>query len=87
MLSVLRSKAGMISSLTSLDGSPPLTLGIASYNLIFVQGTSAISGRFNVTTSSPADIQMKVLSGGFDLAFLLSLVLGNCHLALTFPCP
>ena len=76
MNSVARTKQGMISSLTSLERFAPLTLGIATFNLIFIQGVLTIATNHDVTKSSPAEIQMHVLSAGFDFAFLLSFVLG-----------
>jgi len=76
MNSVARTKQGMISSLTSLERFAPLTLGIATFNLIFLQGVLAIAKNHDVTRDSPAAIQVQVLSAGFDFAFLLSFVLG-----------
>jgi len=76
MMSVSRSRSGMISSLTGLLRTAPLSIGIATFNLIFTQGVMTIAKNREVTTSSPADLQLPVLAAGFDLAFLLSLVLG-----------
>jgi len=82
MNSVARTKQGMISSLTSLERFAPITLGIATFNLIFIQGLLSIAASHDVTRTAPADIQMRVLTGGFDLAFLLSFVLGLVILVL-----
>ena len=82
MNSVAKSKQGMISSLTSLERFAPLTLGIAAFNLIFIQGIVAIAASHDVTQSAPVDIQLKVLSAGFDFAFLLSFILGIVILVL-----
>jgi EmrB/QacA subfamily drug resistance transporter len=76
MNSVARTKQGMISSLTSLERFAPLTLGIAAFNLIFIEGVLTIATNHDVTRSSPAEIQMHVLAAGFDLAFFVSFVLG-----------
>ncbi|MDD1703533.1 MAG: MFS transporter [Methanoregula sp.] len=76
MTAVSKTKAGMISSLTSLERTAPLTIGIAIFNLILIEGVIRIAHNYEVTMKSPADIQMQVLSAGFDLAFVLSLVLG-----------
>jgi EmrB/QacA subfamily drug resistance transporter len=84
MNSVTKTKQGMISSLTSLERFAPLTLGIAAFNLIFVQGVISIAGNESVTKTSPAQLQMGVLSAGFDFAFLLSFVLGIVILLLAF---
>ncbi len=82
MNSVARTKQGMISSLTSLERFAPLTLGIATFNLIFLQGVLTIAKNHDVTKSSPAEMQVQVLSAGFDFAFLLSFMLGLVILAL-----
>lgn len=82
MTSVPKARSGMISSLTSLERTAPLTIGIATFNLVFLQGILAIAANNDVTRASPQEIQMKVLSAGFDLAFLLSLVLGIIILAV-----
>ena len=82
MNSVARTKQGMISSLTSLERFAPLTLGIAAFNLIFIQGVLAIAAGHNVLMTSPADIKVQVLAAGFDLSFLLSFVLGIVILVL-----
>jgi EmrB/QacA subfamily drug resistance transporter len=76
MNSVSRAKQGMVSSLTSLERFAPLTLGIAFFNLIFIQGIMTIAANHAVTRDSPADIQMHVLSAGFDFAFFISFLLG-----------
>jgi EmrB/QacA subfamily drug resistance transporter len=83
MISVAQSRQGMISSLTSLERFAPISLGIASFNLIFLQGVAAIAAGYDITRASPAAMQMKVLSAGFDLAFFGSFVLGLVILALT----
>ena len=76
MISVEKKKAGMISGLTSLERSAPISIGIAIYNLILVEGIIMIAKYHVVTTLSPAHIQKEVFSVGFNLAFLVSLVLG-----------
>ena len=76
MNSVSRAQQGMVSSLTSLERFAPLTLGIAFFNLVFVQGVLTIAANSAVTRESPADLQMHVLASGFDFAFFLSFLLG-----------
>jgi EmrB/QacA subfamily drug resistance transporter len=83
MNSVARSCQGMISSLTSLERFAPLTLGIAAFNLIFLQGVLTIAANHDITQTSPAALQIKVLTAGFDLAFLGSFIVGIVILALT----
>ncbi|HUH79045.1 MAG TPA: MFS transporter [Methanoregula sp.] len=82
MLSVPRSRQGMVSSLTTLERFAPITLGIACFNLIFVQGVQSIAAGHDVTISSPAALRMQVLAAGFDLSFLLSFLLGIVILVL-----
>jgi EmrB/QacA subfamily drug resistance transporter len=84
MNSVARAKQGMISSLTSLERFVPLTLGVAFFNLILIQGVLTIAGNHNVIMSSPAAIRMTVLSAGFDLAFFVSFLLGLVAIVLAF---
>jgi len=84
MMSVAKTKAGMISSLTSLERTAPMPIGIAIFNLILILGVVGIANRYAVTYSSPIDIRMQVLSGGFDIAFILSLVMGFVILAISF---
>lgn len=84
MNSVARTKQGMISSFTSLERFAPLTLGIATFNLIFIQGVISVAASHDVASTAPAAIKIQVLSAGFDLAFLLSFVLGLVILVLAF---
>ena len=83
MNSVAKTKQGMISSLTTLERFVPLTLGIAAFNLIFIQGVLSIATSHAVTETSPVDIKLQVLSAGFDLAFFFSFVLGIVIIVLT----
>ena len=77
MNSVSRTKQGMVSSLTSLERFAPLTLGIAFFNLAFIQGVPMIAANSAVTKKSPADLQVHVLASGFDFAFFLLLPAGD----------
>ena len=81
---VSRSRQGMISSLTSLERFAPLTIGIAVYNLIFVEGVIRIAASQDIAQTAPAAMKVQVLSAGFDLAFFGSLVIGLVILVLTF---
>ena len=76
MNSVAKTKQGMVSSLTTLARFVPLTLGIAVFNQVFLQGVLTIAANHDVTKTSPADLQMQVLAAGFDFAFLISLAVG-----------
>jgi formate hydrogenlyase subunit 3/multisubunit Na+/H+ antiporter MnhD subunit len=72
----------MVSSLTSLERFAPLTLGIAFFNMVFIQGVISIAKHEEVTKQAPKAIQMGVLSAGFDFAFMMSFLLGIVILAL-----
>ena len=78
-----RKYQGMVSSLTSLERFAPMSIGIAIYNIIFIQGMSAIAKHHDITRNAPAEIQLKVLTAGFDLAFLLSFLVGILIVILT----
>ena len=83
MTSAPKKYQGMVSSLTSLERFAPMTIGIAIYNIIFIQGMATIAEHYDVTKNAPMEIQMKVLTAGFDLAFLLSFIVGILILVLT----
>lgn len=83
MTSASKKYQGMVSSLTSLERFAPMTIGIAIYNAIFIQGMTTIAAHYDITKNAPVEIQMKVLTAGFDLAFLLSFILGIVILVLT----
>jgi len=76
MNSVPKVQQGMVSSLTTLERFAPITLGIAFFNLVFIQGVITIAAGRDVTMASPVDMRMSVLSSGFDFAFFVSFVLG-----------
>jgi len=82
MNSVSKTRQGMVSSLTSLERFAPMTLGIALFNMIFLWGIVSIAGNHAVTRDSPATLQLQVLSGGFDLAFFGSFIVGIVILVL-----
>ncbi len=83
MTSAPKKYQGMVSSLTSLERFAPMTIGIAIYNVIFIQGMTTIASHYDITKNAPVEIQMKVLTAGFDLAFLLSFIIGIVILVLT----
>ncbi len=67
-----------------MNGSLHLTIGIAVYNLIFVEGVIRIAASQVIAKTVPAAMKVQVLSAGFDLAFFGSLVIGLVILVLTF---
>ncbi len=83
MTSAPKQYQGMVSSLTSLERFAPMTIGIALYNVIFVQGMKAIATHYDVTQNAPKLIQLKVLTAGFDLTFFISFLFGILILVCT----
>jgi len=83
MNSVAKAQQGMVSSLTTLARFVPLSLGIAVFNLVFIQGVLLLAKNHDVTKSSPVAIQMHLLAAGFDLAFLISLAIGIVIIVLS----
>jgi EmrB/QacA subfamily drug resistance transporter len=84
MSSVAKQYQGMASSLTSLERFAPLTIGIAVFNAIFIQGVILIATEYGVTRSAPVYIQQKALTAGFDLTFCVTFIFGIVVLILTF---
>ena len=82
--SVGKKYQGMVSSLTSLERFAPMTIGIAIFNMIFLQGISLIAARHDVTSQAPANIKMEVLSAGFDLAFFGAFILAIIIVIFSF---
>lgn len=69
------SKQGMVSSLTGLERFAPMTIGVAVYNIIFMHGIMTAVRNSGITEKSPGEIAAVILSHGFDLAFVVSVVL------------
>lgn len=84
MNSVSKKYQGMVSSLTSLERFAPMTIGIAIFNVVFIQGIDAIAAHNAITKLAPAYIRIEVLTAGFDLAFLFAFVVGVIILILAF---
>jgi EmrB/QacA subfamily drug resistance transporter len=82
MNSVAKKYQGMVSSLTSLERFAPMTIGIAFFNLVFIQGVISIANHFGVTSEAPVNIQKEVLTAGFDVAFLVACLVGVIILVL-----
>lgn len=83
MMSASKTKAGMLSSLTSLERQAPCSIGIAIYNLLLIESVLFVAHSQAVTLQSPKDIQLEVLSAGFDFTFMLSFVLGIVILVIS----
>ena len=84
MNSVSKKYQGMVSSLTSLERFAPMTIGIAIFNVVFIQGIDAIAAHNAITKLAPAYIRKEVLTAGFDLAFLFAFIVGVIILILAF---
>jgi len=76
MNSVAKKYQGMVSSLTSLERFAPMTIGIAIFNIVFIQGITAIAIHSGITKDAPATIRTEALTAGFDLAFLFAFFVG-----------
>ncbi|PKG32489.1 DHA2 family efflux MFS transporter permease subunit [Methanoregula sp.] len=83
MMSVSKTKAGMLSSLTSLERNGPQSIGIATYNALLILGVVMIAKSYEITKEAPVNIKLEVLSAGFDIAFILSLIMGIVILILS----
>lgn len=69
------SKLGIVSSLTGLERFAPMTIGAAVYNIIFMHGIMTAVRNSGITEKPPGDIAAAILSHGFDLAFVVSVIL------------
>lgn len=76
MISVAKKYQGMVSSLTGLERFAPMTIGIAIFNLIFVQGILRIAENRDITMQSPVNVKMDLLCAGFDIAFFCAFIIG-----------
>jgi hypothetical protein len=79
MNSVSKKYQGMISSFICLERFVPITMGIAIFNIIFIQGMNSETIGNVVGKQAFASIAPDVLLHGFDLAFLFGLI---CSLIL-----
>lgn len=84
MNSTAKNYQGMVSSLTSLERFAPMTIGIAVYNLVLIQGVLAISSHHGITTTTPVNIKLEILSAGFDFAFFIAFIVGMIVFILSF---
>ena len=78
------SKQGMVSGLTGLERYAPMTIGVAVYNLILIVGIVTIIKNSGITEIPPAQISASILALGFDMAFVLSVILSVFILILCF---
>jgi len=78
------SKQGMVSSLTGLERYAPMTIGVAVYNLILIVGIVTLIRNSGITEIPPAQISASILALGFDMAFVVSVILAAGILILCF---
>lgn len=83
MGSVPQNKQGMVSSLTGLERYAPMTLGIAFFNILFVEAIKFNVKHSGITEIPPADIAASILSNGFDFCFLISCIIGIVTIILS----
>lgn len=78
------SKQGMVSSLTGLERFAPMTIGVAVYNIIFMYGIMTVVRNSGIMEKPPGDIAGAILSHGFDLVFVVSVVIAVVVFVLCF---
>jgi EmrB/QacA subfamily drug resistance transporter len=76
MTMVSRQYQGMVSSLMMVERFGPLTMGIAFFNQVFVNGKEFFSHLFNAGLGTDAGLQLKVLTASFDVTFLSIFLIG-----------
>ncbi|MDO5844054.1 MAG: DHA2 family efflux MFS transporter permease subunit [Methanocorpusculum sp.] len=83
MGSVPANKQGMVSSLTGLERFGPMTLGIAFFNILFVEAIKFNVKHSGITEKPPADIAAVILSHGFDFCFLIACIVAVAMIVLS----
>ncbi len=76
MTMVSRQYQGMVSSLMMVERFGPLTMGIAFFNMIFVQGMAFFSNFFKIGIETGANFQLKALTASYDATFLCIFLIG-----------
>ncbi|MEI6840772.1 MAG: MFS transporter [Methanomicrobiales archaeon] len=82
MNSVARKYQGMVSGLIIVERFAPMSMGIALFNLIFIQGAITVATHNEITRMAPVNIKIETLMTGFDLAFFFALLVGIIILIL-----
>jgi EmrB/QacA subfamily drug resistance transporter len=70
MTSVPKKYQGMVSGFICLERFAPITIGLAAFNMVFIQGMNAAAPGGGVVNEALANIGTDVLLSGFNLAFL-----------------
>ena len=68
-------KKGMVSSLLSLERFAPMTIGIAFFNLFFVNSVLALAARYGIVAPVNLSDVQDVLTIGFDLSFFVAFII------------
>ena len=85
--SVPRSKSGMVASITGLERFAPMTIGIAVYNLIFVEALSYLGHRVMAVANPVSDMAAlfkTVLAHSFEITFSVGATFGVILVILAF---
>jgi EmrB/QacA subfamily drug resistance transporter len=82
MNSVARKYQGMVSGLIIVERFAPMSMGIALFNLVFIQGIMTVAAHNEITTTAPVNIKTEALMTGFDLAFIFAFLVGIIILVL-----
>ncbi|MCX6698657.1 MAG: MFS transporter [Methanomicrobiales archaeon] len=82
MNSVARKYQGMVSGLIIVERFAPMSMGIALFNLVFIQGAITVATHNEITQMAPVNIRIETLMTGFDLAFFFALLVGIIVLIL-----
>ncbi|MEI6293248.1 MAG: MFS transporter, partial [Methanomicrobiales archaeon] len=82
MNSVARKYQGMTSGLIIVERFAPMSMGIALFNLVFIQGAITVAAHNDITRTAPVNIKIGALMAGFDLAFFFAFLVGVIILVL-----
>jgi hypothetical protein len=74
MTSVPKKYQGMVSGFICLERFAPITIGLAIFNMVFIEGMNALAPGSGVVNEALADIGTDVLLSGFRLAFIFGCV-------------
>ena len=73
---VARKYQGMVSGLIIVERFAPMSMGIALFNLVFMQGIITVATHNEITRTAPVNIKIDILMTGFDLAFIFAFLVG-----------
>ena len=76
-------KKGMVSSLISLERFAPMTLGIAAFNLFFINSVLSLAMKYGITAPVELSDMEQVLTIGFDLSFTVACIIAVIGIVIT----